>query len=87
LSADRAVIETFSARRDAYLGGTQLPVLEDKSFVRRARGDDEFQRVQLVAFEYIPLPAKMYLGLRGDGTASFGDAPFYFARLRALVTD
>jgi len=40
-------------------------------------GDDEFQRVQLVVFEYIPIHSSVHLGLRGDGTASFGDAPFY----------
>jgi outer membrane protein assembly factor BamA len=40
-------------------------------------GDDEFQRVQLVALEYIPLSSSLYLGLRADGTASFGDQPFY----------
>ncbi len=40
-------------------------------------GDDDFQRVQLVVFEYIPIHSRVYLGLRGDGTASFGDVPFY----------
>jgi outer membrane protein assembly factor BamA len=40
-------------------------------------GDDEFQRVQLVAMQYVPLVPRVYLGLRGDGAASFGDVPFY----------
>ena len=40
-------------------------------------GDDEFQRVQLIAMQFIPLHSRLYLGLRGDGAASFGDAPFY----------
>jgi len=40
-------------------------------------GDDEFQSVQVVALEFIPLPKRLYLGLRADGTANFGDCPFY----------
>jgi surface antigen Omp85-like protein len=40
-------------------------------------GDDEFQRVQLTAIYYLrPLPT-LYLGLRGDASATFGDTPFY----------
>ena len=39
--------------------------------------DDEFQRVQLVAIQYIPMFRSLYLGLRGDGAATFGGAPFY----------
>jgi len=40
-------------------------------------GDDDFQRVQLTAMQYISLFPTLYLGLRGDGAASVGDAPFY----------
>ncbi len=40
-------------------------------------GDDDFQSVQLVALEFIRLHPKWYLGLRADGTASFGNSPFY----------
>lgn len=40
-------------------------------------GDDEFQRVQLTAIHYIPLLSTLFLGLRGDAAATFGDAPFY----------
>jgi hypothetical protein len=40
-------------------------------------GDDEFQRVGLVAMQYLPLPGRLTLGLRGDATATFGDVPFY----------
>jgi hypothetical protein len=40
-------------------------------------GDDEFQRFQVIVFQYLPLFSNFYLGLRGDGTASFGDSPFY----------
>lgn len=40
-------------------------------------GDDEFQRVNLVAMHYLPLHPKWTLGLRGDARSSFGDEPFY----------
>lgn len=40
-------------------------------------GDDEFQRLQLTAMQFIPLASTLYLGVRADVAASFGDAPFY----------
>jgi len=40
-------------------------------------GDDDFQRVQLTAMQFVPLVRTLYLGVRGDAAASFGDAPFY----------
>lgn len=46
-------------------------------------GDDQFQRVQLVGIHYLPIVSTLYLGLRGDAAAIFGDAPFY---LRPFIT-
>jgi len=40
-------------------------------------GDDEFQRAQLIAMQYVPLHPRLFLGLRGQLAASFGDTPFY----------
>jgi len=40
-------------------------------------GDDEFQRAQLIAMQFVPLHPKILLGLRGQVAASFGDTPFY----------
>jgi hypothetical protein len=40
-------------------------------------GDDEFQRVRLIALQYLPVRPGWYLGLRGDATGSYGDVPFY----------
>jgi hypothetical protein len=40
-------------------------------------GDDEFQRLQIAALQYVPLFTTLYLGLRADGASIFGDAPFY----------
>lgn len=56
-------------------------------FSQALGGDDEFQRVQLIAMHFTPLLPTLYLGLRGDGAASFGDAPFYlrpFISLRGV---
>ena len=39
--------------------------------------DDDFQRLQVAAIQYFPLLSTLYLGLRGDGAATFGDTPFY----------
>ena len=50
-------------------------------------GDQEFQRVNLVAMHHLPLHPKLTLGLRGDGNFSFGDEPFYlrpFIHLRGV---
>jgi hypothetical protein len=40
-------------------------------------GDDDFQRARLIAMQYFPFGSRLFLGLRGDVFASFGDAPFY----------
>jgi outer membrane protein assembly factor BamA len=46
-------------------------------FSQALGGDDEFQRVRLLAMQYIPLHRRLTLGLRGDAAGSFGNAPFY----------
>jgi hypothetical protein len=46
-------------------------------------GDDEFQRASLLLMHFRPLCENLYLGLRGDFAASFGDTPFY---LRPFVS-
>jgi len=54
-------------------------------FSRALGGDDEFQRVSLVAMQFLPLDQKLILGVRGGGALSFGDVPFYlrpFIQLR-----
>jgi outer membrane protein assembly factor BamA len=40
-------------------------------------GDSEFQRAQIISMQYVPLHPKLFLGLRGQVAASFGDEPFY----------
>lgn len=40
-------------------------------------GDNNFVRPSLTAIQYLPLPHDFYFGLNLQGSASFGDAPFY----------
>ena len=40
-------------------------------------GDEDFARVQVTAMHFVPLGPTLYLGVRADGAASVGDAPFY----------
>jgi outer membrane protein assembly factor BamA len=46
-------------------------------FTPAVGSDQDFQRVSLVAMQFIPLGPKLFLGVRADGAASFGDEPFY----------
>ena len=39
--------------------------------------EEDFQRAGLVAMQFIPLSSTLFLGLRADGAASFGNEPFY----------
>lgn len=47
-------------------------------------GDDQFQRARLTALQFFPLHPRLFLGLRGEGAASFGDTPFYLKPFVAL---
>jgi outer membrane protein assembly factor BamA len=48
-------------------------------FGKALGGDTDFERVQVTAIEYVHLLPRLYLGLRGDYMACYGDAPFYLA--------
>ncbi len=39
--------------------------------------DQDFQRANLIAMQFIPLGSKLFLGVRAEGAASFGNEPFY----------
>ncbi|HEX5133339.1 MAG TPA: glyceraldehyde-3-phosphate dehydrogenase, partial [Candidatus Krumholzibacteria bacterium] len=39
--------------------------------------DDDFQRGRVIGMHYLPLPRRVFLGVRGEGAAAFGDTPFY----------
>ena len=40
-------------------------------------GDDSFQRLRLIAMQFVPLGTRFFLGVRGEAAAALGDAPFY----------
>lgn len=40
-------------------------------------GDEDFQRFQVVGMHYAPLPAQVFLGVRGEFAASSEGTPFY----------
>jgi hypothetical protein len=40
-------------------------------------GDDNFEKLSVTTIQYATLPYRLYLGVRDDVQASFGDAPFY----------
>jgi outer membrane protein assembly factor BamA len=39
--------------------------------------DNEFQRARLIGMQYVPLSSRLFLGLRAEAAASFGNEPFY----------
>jgi outer membrane protein assembly factor BamA len=46
-------------------------------FSQALGGGVEFQRVKLMAMQFVPIHPKLTLGVRGTSTLSFGDVPFY----------
>jgi hypothetical protein len=40
-------------------------------------GDDSFQRLRVIGMQFVPIWSRLFLGVRGEGAASLGDAPFY----------
>ncbi len=61
----------FTPTRGSYLG------LDTWVFSHYFGGDDEFQKLQLTAMQFVPLGETFFFGVRGIGAATFGDAPFY----------
>jgi hypothetical protein len=58
------------------LKGTYLEA--SGGFSNKAFGSDtKFQRAQFLAMQFVPLPAELFLGLRGQVSAAYGDPPFY----------
>jgi Omp85 superfamily domain len=41
-------------------------------------GDEKFQRSQITAIQYVPLPRALFVGVRAQAAASSEDTPFYF---------
>jgi outer membrane protein assembly factor BamA len=70
---------TFDTR-DNFFTPTRGTYIEAAAgFFSPAVGADEnFQRATLIAMQFIPLGSTLFLGLRAEGGASFGNEPFYF---------
>ena len=61
----------FTPTRGSYVEGTV-------SFFSDAFGsDDTFQTFEAIGMQYVPLPAKVFLGVRGEFASSSDDTPFY----------
>ena len=61
----------FTPNRGTYLEGSA------GLFSPALGADDNFQRGDLIAMQFVPLGAKLFLGVRAEGAASFGNEPFY----------
>jgi outer membrane protein assembly factor BamA len=51
--------------------------------------DEDFQRALLIGMQFVPLSSTLFLGVRVEGSASFGNEPFYlrpFISLRGAPT-
>jgi hypothetical protein len=69
---------TFDSRDNFFtpLRGTYLDVT-GRFFGPALGGDDVFENASICVIQYVPLGPKLFMGVRGDAKASFGDAPFY----------
>jgi hypothetical protein len=65
--------------RDNLFTPTRGTYVEGKAglFIDALGSDDSFQRYQLIAMQYVPLPSNLFLGVRGDVAASTDETPFY----------
>ena len=68
----------FTPLRGTYLEGSY------GLFGEALGGDNEFQRARLIALHYLELDPDLTLGLRGEASAIFGDAPFSLSPYIAL---
>jgi outer membrane protein assembly factor BamA len=73
----------FTPNRGTYLeasGGFFCPALG---------GDENFQRADLIAMQFVPLSSRLFFGVRAEAAGSFGDEPFYlrpYIHLRGAPT-
>lgn len=76
---------TFDARDNVFTPSRGTYIEATAGLFSKALGsDDDFQRLRLIAMQYIPLHKRLNLGLRGEAASSFGDVPFYLRPMIAL---
>ena len=69
---------TFDTRDNIFTPNRGTYLEASGGFFSPAFGSDEnFQRARLIAMQFVPLGSKLFLGVRGESAASFGDEPFY----------
>ncbi len=69
---------TYDSRDELFTPGRGTYVEASAAFYGTdLGGDDEFQKVGVVAMQYVPLHPRFTLGVRGDTGFTYGDAPFY----------
>jgi len=69
---------TYDSRDGFFTPARGTYVEAGAGFCDRAFGGEEsFQRVTLLAMQFVPLHSRLTLGLRGDLGASYGEPPFY----------
>jgi outer membrane protein assembly factor BamA len=69
---------TFDTRNNFFtpIRGTYLEA--SGGFFTPAFGaDNDFQRARVIAIQFVPLSSTLFLGVRAEGAASFGNEPFY----------
>ncbi len=69
---------TFDSRDNIFTPTRGMYVEATAGVFSEALGSDtDFQRAQIISMQFIPLSERLFLGLREQAAASFGDAPFY----------
>jgi outer membrane protein assembly factor BamA len=69
---------TFDTRDNFFTPNHGTYLEASAGFFTPALGaDTDFQRANLIAMQFVPLGSKLFLGIRAEGAASFGDVPFY----------
>jgi outer membrane protein assembly factor BamA len=69
---------TFDTRDNFFTPNRGTYLEASAGFFSPAFGaDQDFQRAGLVAMQFVPLTSTLFLGVRADGAASFGNEPFY----------
>jgi outer membrane protein assembly factor BamA len=81
---------TFDTRDNFFTPNRGTYLEASAGFFSPAFGaDQDFQRASLVAMQFVPLSPTLFLGVRADAAASFGNEPFYlrpYISLRGAAT-
>jgi len=69
---------TFDTRDNFFTPNRGTYLEASAGFFSPALGADEsFQRADLIAMQFVPLNSRLFLGVRAEAAASFGNEPFY----------